>query len=485
MTNRVQTQHSSSTGVRPTGRKPGELYVNLADMQYGVIDPTGTPRDLGGVRLFSANANYAIGDFVVQGGVLYYAKVAVTASVFDSTEWTVLGGVGHDIGSGYLPLAGGTLTGDLHGVNAYLSNGVVVGPSLALGSDGSITGLVAPVVASGAANKGYVDGTTQTVVQAGAGLIIDYSLGRECTLTLTANITSVSIINWPTTAGPAKIRLTIQNTGSFTIGGWPASVVWPGSVIPTITPNGTDVIELSTNNAGGTVYGAAWQGYAAITASIDGAGAVGSASNASVMVSAPITTTRTNDIILALIHFEDHISTGNVTSVSGGGLTWARRSQYKFTDTYGGTMEVWWAAAAAPLSSQSVTVTIAGGSAQFDAATIQLIAIHGVSSLTIPWDVNVSLPAKFFTSSTGLATVPISTTATRTMVIGFNAANSVRGATPGSGFIGLYQVFRNGVDLASYSYSDYQIFGSAQTGYSATMNVGIRSGLVFDALALT
>ena len=476
MTNRVQTQHSSSTGVRPTGRKPGELYVNLADMQYGVIDPTGTPRDLGGVRLFSANANYAIGDFVVQGGVLYYAKVAVTASAFDSTEWTIVGGVGHDIGLGYLPLAGGTLTGNLLGTTAIFSGALVAG---------SATVGQAPVAALDVATKQYVDGTTQTVVQAGAGLIIDYSLGRECTLTLTANITSVNIINWPTTAGPAKIRLTIQNTGSFTIGGWPASVVWPGSVIPTITPNGTDVIELSTNNAGGTVYGAAWQGYAAITASIDGAGAVGSASNASVMVSAPITTTRTNDIILALIHFEDHISTGNVTSVSGGGLTWARRSQYKFTDTYGGTMEVWWAAAAAPLSSQSVTVTIAGGSAQFDAATIQLIAIHGVSSLTIPWDVNVSLPAKFFTSSTGLATVPISTTATRTMVIGFNAANSVRGATPGSGFIGLYQVFRNGVDLASYSYSDYQIFGSAQTGYSATMNVGIRSGLVFDALALT
>ena len=485
MTNRVQTQHSSSTGVRPTGRKPGELYVNLADMQYGVIDPTGTPKDLGAIRLFSTTANYAIGDFVVQGGVLYYAKVAVTASAFDSTEWTIIGGVGHDIGSGYLPLAGGTLTGDLHGVNAYLSSGVVVGPSLALGSDGSITGLVAPVVASGAANKGYVDGTTQAIVQAGAGLTIDYSLGREGTLTLTANITSVSIINWPATSGPAKIRLTIQNTGLFTIGGWPASVVWPGSVIPTITPNGTDVIELATNNSGGTVYGAVWQGYAAIAAAIDGAGATGSASNSATLTSAPLTTTRTNNIILALVHFEDHIGTGSVSGISGGGLTWARRSQYRFHDVYDGAMEVWWAAAAAPLSAQVATVGFSGGATQVDAATIQLIAIHGVASLTVPWDTNVSLPAKLTTSSSGLATVPISTTAAHTMVLGFNAANSVRGATPGSGFIGLYQVFRNGIDLASYSYSDYQIFGSAQTGYSATMNVGIRSGLVFDALALT
>ena len=216
MTNRVQTQHSSSTGVRPTGRKPGELYVNLADMQYGVIDPTGTPKDLGAIRLFSANANYAIGDFAVQAGVLYCAKVAVPASAFDSTEWTIIGGVGHDIGSGYLPLAGGTLTGNLLGTTAIFSGALVAG---------SATVGQAPVAALDVATKQYVDGTTQAIVQAGAGLTIDCSLGRDVNLSLTANITSVSIINWPTTAGPARLRLVIQNTGSFTIAGWPTGTV--------------------------------------------------------------------------------------------------------------------------------------------------------------------------------------------------------------------------------------------------------------------
>lgn len=107
--NRVQTQRPSSTGVRPTGRKPGEFYVNLADMQFGVINAAGTAQDLGAIRFFSASANYVANDFVVQAGALYVAKGPITAGAFNPAQWTVLGGAG----VAFLPLTGGAMTGPI------------------------------------------------------------------------------------------------------------------------------------------------------------------------------------------------------------------------------------------------------------------------------------------------------------------------------------------------------------------------------------
>jgi hypothetical protein len=118
MTTRVQVQRPTATGVRPTGRRPGEFYVNFADMQFGVINTSGTAQDLGAVRFFSTTANYATGAFVIQAGVLYFAKSAITAGAFNASQWTAVGGSG----VGFLPLSGGTLTGPLAGVDATFSN---------------------------------------------------------------------------------------------------------------------------------------------------------------------------------------------------------------------------------------------------------------------------------------------------------------------------------------------------------------------------
>jgi hypothetical protein len=50
--NKVQTLRSSTAGARPTGRKPGELYVNFADNALGYIDAAGNPVDIGLVKVF-------------------------------------------------------------------------------------------------------------------------------------------------------------------------------------------------------------------------------------------------------------------------------------------------------------------------------------------------------------------------------------------------------------------------------------------------
>ena len=92
MTGRVQTIRSNVSGNRPTGRQPGELYVNWADGQIGVINSVGGAQDFVGVRFFSTTASYVIGDFVVQGGQLYRAVAPSSGGVFVPTNWSQIGG---------------------------------------------------------------------------------------------------------------------------------------------------------------------------------------------------------------------------------------------------------------------------------------------------------------------------------------------------------------------------------------------------------
>src|SRR4029077_15217426 len=86
---RVQSLRSSVKGQRPAAgtREPGEIYANFADLQLGVIDATKNNRDLVAVRFFATTADYAIGDYVHQGGRVYRAKVAVSAGAFNPAQW--------------------------------------------------------------------------------------------------------------------------------------------------------------------------------------------------------------------------------------------------------------------------------------------------------------------------------------------------------------------------------------------------------------
>jgi hypothetical protein len=107
MTNRVLTLRSSSAGVRPTGRQPGELYVNWPDNQFGVVNVSNAATDLLAVRFFSTLASYAIGSFVWQAGSLYRAIATVAPGAFAPAQWSNVA-----VGA-FLPLAGGTMTGQV------------------------------------------------------------------------------------------------------------------------------------------------------------------------------------------------------------------------------------------------------------------------------------------------------------------------------------------------------------------------------------
>ena len=92
-TRRVQTNRSASTGVEPAvgTRKVGELYVNLADRQMGVIDATQTPQNLLAVTFFVSTAGYALGSFVVNAGTLYVSNTLVAPGAFNPAQWTRIG----------------------------------------------------------------------------------------------------------------------------------------------------------------------------------------------------------------------------------------------------------------------------------------------------------------------------------------------------------------------------------------------------------
>jgi len=87
---KVLLLRSNTYGNRPAvGAQPyGTPYVNLADRQFGIVDPSGTPKDFIGISVFSTLANYNAGMCVVYQGLLYIANTNITAGAWNATQWT-------------------------------------------------------------------------------------------------------------------------------------------------------------------------------------------------------------------------------------------------------------------------------------------------------------------------------------------------------------------------------------------------------------
>jgi hypothetical protein len=106
MTSRVQIQRSNVAGARPSGRPPGELFVNWADLQLSSIDPSTLSIDLLGVRYFSAQATYKLNDIVANNGGLYSALGTISPGSFNPSQWSAFGGGGVGGGVGEAPIDG-------------------------------------------------------------------------------------------------------------------------------------------------------------------------------------------------------------------------------------------------------------------------------------------------------------------------------------------------------------------------------------------
>lgn len=105
--------------------------------------------------------------------------------------------------------------------------------------------------------KDYGLTRTAPTVSAGA-LTLDLTAGNAFEVSLTGNVTTLTISNPPTsgTLGKFVLILTQDATGSRTVT-WPASVKWEGGTAPTLTTTASrsDILVFITTDAGTTWYG--------------------------------------------------------------------------------------------------------------------------------------------------------------------------------------------------------------------------------------
>lgn len=102
-------------------------------------------------------------------------------------------------------------------------------------------------------------------VSASGVLSINRNNGEIVRVSLTGNVTAMTVSNWPASGTFGRIVLEISNTGAYGISGWPTGTIWPGGSAPTITSGSgkKDIIILMTFDGGTTIYGSiAGQDYA-------------------------------------------------------------------------------------------------------------------------------------------------------------------------------------------------------------------------------
>lgn len=87
-------------------------------------------------------------------------------------------------------------------------------------------------------------------------LALDFEDGDATEVTLTENVTSITIANWYPTGTLSKMNLFIHSgVGAFTVA-FPAGWKWPSSVVPVITPTAgkTDILVIMSLDGGTTIY---------------------------------------------------------------------------------------------------------------------------------------------------------------------------------------------------------------------------------------
>jgi hypothetical protein len=143
-----------------------------------------------------------------------------------------------------------------------------------------------------------------------------------------------------------------------------------------------------------------------------------------------------NDVIVVVSYSEQAGGGPAVSSISGGGLTFAQRSR-----THGsarGNLEIWSAQIAGTLAASSITVTYA---ATVDSASVLVMAVTGCDASR--WDANASLPKSQSNTAGGTWTPSasaVSTTQAHDMVLAMTGVTF--GGTPAlpSGFALLDQI---------------------------------------------
>lgn len=191
-------------------------------------------------------------------------------------------------------------------------------------------------------------------------------------------------------------------------------------------------------------------------------------------------TTSSSDQIIIIIAANDSGTQRNVASITGGGLLFQQRSVHNTNNGNWDTLEVWWAAAIAPLVSQSFTITWDGTP---DDSVYLIYTVSGCD-MAQPWDTNASLPLTQ-DGSTNPTNLVFSTDSANTFVI--TAGMSHAGTTAEGGISdpnwiqGPEHLGGGGGPFLPIN-SHYRAFNTVQAGTTAAWATGGASVYMLDAL---
>lgn len=200
-----------------------------------------------------------------------------------------------------------------------------------------------------------------------------------------------------------------------------------------------------------------------------------------------LTTANAADLIVLIVFAEGASKPGfpySISSVSGAGLTWTKRKAFTSSNGGGQLIEIWYAQAAAILSSQTITFTF---SATLDDFAAFAFGVSGYDTTT-PWTTNVSLPATNSASASSDPSVSgCSTSEANTMMIAAagssNSGNFSSGSDPsGWSSLGTPPSTING-NLAAEAIGAYQLETSAQTNLTVTFQTAVTNWVaIVDAI---
>lgn len=166
----VSILKSTVHGRRPTNdvKKAGQPFVNFADMQFGIINTVGVPKDLLAVRFWLSGAKYRVDDLVTYIGEIYKCVTANQDVTWTAANWKevkgeqgiqgVPGVPGADGTAGIPGVDGGDGPQGVQGVAGSKGDTGITGPQGNKGDPGAIghIGLDGPKGDTGVAG---VDGT--------------------------------------------------------------------------------------------------------------------------------------------------------------------------------------------------------------------------------------------------------------------------------------------------------------------------------------
>jgi hypothetical protein len=241
--------------------------LGTSNSTVNLLNTTATTINLGGAATAITMGDATTATTTVRGGTL--VGNLTTQSLFNTTATTInLGGAATAITMGDATTAtttvrGGTLVGNATTQNLFNTTATTINlggaaTTINLGPTGGTGAIdVNRNTIQEATLKFYNETTSAPAISAGT-LTLDLSAAQVFTVSLNANVTTLTISNTPATASRSiGFTLILTADGTARTVTWGAAVLWPAGTSPTLTStNGKkDVFSFVTTNGGTTWLG--------------------------------------------------------------------------------------------------------------------------------------------------------------------------------------------------------------------------------------